>query len=429
MRKVTPWIFALLALCSAVINTSFAEEQELDRVAVIVNEGVVLESEIQELINSVRRNIEQQGGAVPSDSALRTQAMERLILQSIQMQMAERMGLRVSDAQLDQVISSIATDNNMPVDMMREQVVAEGQDWEQYRETIRREIVANEVQRASVQRRVYMSPQEVSNLVRLMKEREAEDTEYRVGQILISLTNEQGEEDQAAALSRAERIVELLEEGEDFAQLAITASSAANALEGGDMGWQSLNQLPTLFAEAIEGAEAGDIFGPLRSGVGYFILKVEDTRGAELVTSEEVRARHILIRPSVILSDERARTMLTQFRERIQSGEAEFADLAREHSADPGSAANGGNLGWADPEMYVPEFRQRVVNMELNQLSEPFRTEHGWHIVEVLERRVQDVTDERMENQARQILFTRKYNEEMDIWLQEIRDDAYIEVK
>lgn len=429
MRKVTPWIFALLALCSAVINTSFAEEQELDRVAVIVNEGVVLESEVQELISSVRRNIEEQGGAAPSDSALRTQAMERLILQSIQMQMAERMGLRVSDAQLDQVISSIASENNIPIDMMREQVVAEGQDWEQYRESIRREIAVNEVQRSSVQRRVYISPQEVNNLVNILKEREAEDTEYRVSQILISLLNEEGEEDQAAALSRAGRIVELLDEGQDFAQLAITASSAANALEGGDMGWQSLNQLPTLFAEAIENAETGDVVGPLRSGVGYFILKVEDTRGAELVTSEEVRARHILIRPSVILSDDRARTMLTQFRERIQSGEAEFADLAREHSADPGSAANGGNLGWADPEMYVPEFRQRVVNMDLNVLSEPFRTEHGWHIVEVLERRVQDVTDERMQNQARQLLFTRKYNEEMDIWLQEIRDDAYIEIK
>lgn len=425
MKVVTScFIAAGLLLASA---ATFAQ-QSLDRVAVIVDNTVVLESEIEGLVQQVRRDSRAAGRSLPSDSVLRTQASDRLILQKLQMQLAERMGIRIGDAQLDQAITSIATDNDLTIDSMRAQIEADGYSWRQYREDIREQLVTSEVQRAQVQRRVYISPQEINNLIRLIDQQGDSTVEYNVSHILISFQNEEGNADEDAAARRAENVLNRLRDGDNFAEMAVSASSAANALDGGEMGWMTINTMPTLFADAVDGESSGALIGPLRSGVGFHILRVNDVRGTQVFTAEEAQARHILIQPSVILSDARAQRMLNEFREQIISGEREFADLAREHSADTGSANNGGNLGWADPNMYVPEFRDRVESQDIGYLSEPFRTTHGWHIVEVLDRRTQDITDQRKREQAGNMLYSRKYREELDIWLQELRDNAYIEV-
>lgn len=425
MRVVSACIIAISLWAASAPSLA---QQFLDRVAIIVDNTVVLESEIQTLVQQVKRDSRQSNRSLPSDDVLRTQASERLISQKLQMQMADRMGIRISDAQLDQTIASIAAENNMPVDALRAQIEAEGNSWRQYRESIREQIITNEVQRASVQRRVYISPQEIDNLVQIIDEQGDSTTEYRLSHILISFQDDTGESNEQAAQQRAQAVMRRLEGGDDFAELAVTASSASNALDGGDMGWMTINTMPTLFADAVDGAQEGELVGPLRSGVGFHILKVSEVRGAETFTAEEVRARHILIQPSVILSDSRAQSMLNDFRTRILAGEASFEDLAKEHSADPGSARAGGDLGWADPAMYVPEFQERAENQEIGYISEPFRTTHGWHIIEVLERRTQDVTDQRKREQAGNMLFSRKYREELDIWLQELRDGAYVEV-
>ncbi|RUO31045.1 peptidylprolyl isomerase SurA [Aliidiomarina soli] len=425
MRVVTSWIIALSMLLA---SASSLAQQSLDRVAIIVDNTVVLESEIQSLIQQVKRDSRSANRSLPSDDVLRTQASERLISQKLQMQLAERMGIRISDAQLDQTIASIASDNEMTVDMMRTQIEADGESWRQYRENVREQIVTNEVQRATVQRRVYISPQEINNLVQIIDEQGDSTTEYNLSHILISFQDDSGENNESAAEQRASAVLNRLAEGDDFAELAVTASSASNALDGGEMGWMTINTMPTLFADAVEGSQAGDTVGPLRSGIGFHILRVNEVRGAEVFTAEEVKARHILIQPSVILSDARARSMLAEFREQIMSGEKEFAELAQEHSADTGSARVGGDLGWADPSMYVPEFREKAENQEIGYISEPFRTTHGWHIIEVQDRRTQDVTEQRKQDQAGNMLFSRKYREELDIWLQELRDNAYVEV-
>jgi peptidyl-prolyl cis-trans isomerase SurA len=418
-------VLCFLLFFSAAVSS---QPQELDRVAVIVDQGVVLESEIQELVESVKRNAVASGQDLPSDQAVRTQATERLILTSLQMQMAERMGIQVSDPQLEQTIASIAESEGATVEQLRASLAAEGVSYDSYREEVRRELITGEVRRANVRRRVYITPQEVESLVRLMQQQGLEQAEYRLGHILIGFPPEPSEEDIDSARDRADKVLELLNNGSDFAKIAIASSSGAKALEGGDMGWMNINAMPTLFAEAVQDKKTGELIGPIRSGAGFHILKVMDLKGVEQVEIVEVNSRHILIKPTVILSEERAKTMLEEFREQILAGEADFAELAKEHSADPGSALKGGELGWSDPSVYVPAFKDALENLEKDQISQPFRSSHGWHIVQLLDRRIGDVTDKVQEEKAYRLLFNRKFAEETDNWLREMRDSAYIEV-
>src|SRR5690554_645627 len=312
----------ITSLCVAVLAFSVNAEP-LDRIAIVVDEDIVLESEIEDLIRQVKTNLESDGRSIPSDEALRVHASARLINESLQLQMARRMSFAISDSQLDQAIASIAADNNLPIDAFRNQIELRGQSWADYRENIRRQIVVSEVQRMSIQRRIYMSPQEIDMLVQIIQEQGGTQTEYELGHILVRVQNENGDLDMNASLEQAEQVMERLNQGDSFRDLAVSVSSASNALEGGDMGWLTSNSMPTLFAAAVEENNSkGATLGPLRSGIGYHILRIHDIRGAEQAEIEEVRARHILVQPSVILSDNRAQQMLRDFKQRIESGEA-----------------------------------------------------------------------------------------------------------
>ncbi|MDX1706600.1 peptidylprolyl isomerase SurA [Pseudidiomarina sp.] len=424
MNKMSKF-FCVLILAS-VSAVSYSQET-LDRVAVVVNDGVVLESEVDQMIQQVKRNAAERGMNLPSEEVLRVQAIDRLVLRQLQLQMAERMGIQVSDAQLQQAIMGMARENGVTIDEMREEVERSGTSWANFRENIRNEITMGEIQRAAVQRRVYVSPQEINNLVTIMGEMSEEEVEYRLGHILVAVPDRATAEEAQTARRNAEALLERLRDGADFAEAAITTSSGSRALEGGDLGWMNINSMPTLFAEVIRDKQAGEIVGPIKSGVGFHILKVLDTRGIETTQVEEVKARHILIKPSVILSDRRAQEKLNEIREKLMSGEATFADMAAEHSADPGSASQGGLLDWAEPGIYADAFKDALMRAEVGEISEPFKTEFGWHIVELMDRRVQDTTERNKQNRAYQLLFSRKYQEELENWHQEIRDQAYIE--
>ena len=402
--------------------------QMLDSVSVIVDQGVILESQIEDLVSSVKRNAVQNNQTLPSDRALRTQAIERLIIDSLQMQLAERMGIQISDPQLDQTIASIAQSENLSPAQLREKVTTEGMSYEVYREEIRKELIVGEVRRANVRRRIYITPQEITNLIKLIDEQGGQQAEYHLGHILIAFPNDPSDADIETAKGTAQKVIELLNSGSDFAKIATASSSGANALEGGDMGWMNINSMPTLFAEAVQNRAKDELIGPIRSGAGFHILKVIDTRGIEKVEVVELNARHILIKPSVILSDEKAQQMLQEFRTEILAGEADFAELAKEHSADPGSALKGGELGWADPNAYVPEFRDTLNTLAVDEISQPVRSVHGWHLVQLLDKRVGDATEKLKEDKAYQLLFQRKFSEETDAWLREIRASAYIDV-
>lgn len=426
-------IVLALVLALGVFSSSFISQQAqarelLDKVAVIVDQGVILESEINVLMEGVKANALTSGQTLPSDAALRRQAIERLILENLQAQMAEKMGIQVSDPQLDQTIENIAAQQNIDMPTFRRALTQEGLAYEEYREQIRKELISGEVRRANVRRRVYITQQEIDTLMTLMNEQGAEQAEYRLGHILVDIGSDAGEDEITEARDRAEKVLELLNSGSDFARIAIAASSGAKALEGGDMGWMNINSMPTLFAEAVEGKKKDQIIGPIRSGAGFHILKIADTRGVEIVEVEEVNARHILIPPSIILSDAKAEGMLADFREQLIAGEADFAELAKEHSEDPGSALRGGELGWNDPSVYVPEFKDALATLQKDEYSQPIRTQHGWHLIQLIDRRVDDATDKRKEDRAYQLIFNRKFQEETDAWLREMRDQAYIEV-
>jgi len=426
MKKTIYVMFISVALLMT--STLVNAKELLDKVAVIVDKGVVLESEITELVDSVKTTALQQGQSLPSEAALRRQAIERLILENLQMQMAERMGIQISDPQLDQTIANIAEGQGITIQTLRNEVAREGMTFEVYREQVRKELISGEVRRANVRRRVYITPQEIASLVDIINQQGDEQAEYRLSHILIDIPSNADENQISEARDRAERVLELLNSGSDFAKLAIGASSGAKALEGGDMGWMNINSMPTLFAEVVQGKKKDEVMGPIRSGAGFHILKIADTRGVEVVEIEEVNARHILIKPSIILSDTKAQEMLMNFRNDLIAGSANFEELAKEHSEDPGSGLKGGGLGWNDPSIYVPEFRDALATLEKDEYSMPIRTVHGWHLIQLLDRRIDDATEKRKEDRAYQLIFNRKFQEETDAWLREMRNEAYIEV-
>ncbi|MFT6267687.1 MAG: peptidyl-prolyl cis-trans isomerase SurA [Alphaproteobacteria bacterium] len=430
MKKIFLVVIALVIAASGLMATSASinARELLDKVAVIVDQGVVLESEITDLVKGVKDNAIANGQTLPSDAALRRQAIERLILENLQAQMADSMGIQISDPQLDQTIQNIAQQANMSMPEFRNQILNDGLAFEVYREQVRKELITGEVRRANVRRRVYITEQEIDTLMAVINQQGDEQAEYQLSHILIDIPGDASEEIVGEARDRAEKILDLLGTGSDFARLAIGASSGPKALEGGNMGWMNINSMPTLFAEAVGDKKKDEVIGPIRSGAGFHILKIADTRGAEIVEIEEVNARHILISPSIILSDNKAEQMLKEFRAQLIEGDADFAELAKEHSEDPGSALQGGVLGWNDPSIYVPEFKESLASLKKDEYSMPIRTVHGWHLIQLIDRRVDDATEKRKEDRAYQLIYNRKFQEETDAWIREMRDQAYIEV-
>ncbi|MEI6859935.1 MAG: peptidylprolyl isomerase SurA [Shewanella sp.] len=426
MKPCKHLMIAIMSL--AMSHTAQAENTFLDRVSVQINEGIVLESEITNMVKTVQANATASGQSLPSDQALRTQVIERLIMTRLQMQMADRIGLHIGDLQLDQAIANIAKEQNFTVDQMRQQIGNEGMSWSQYREQLREEITLGEIQRIQVQRRIQVSPLEINNLVSMIKEQGLQQIEFQIGHILIEIPNNATSEQLEKSSNRANIVLERIKDGSDFRSTAIAASAGPKALEGGVWDYMNINEMPTLFSEVLSDAKKDDIIGPIKSGAGFHIIKVIDARGLETKEVDEVRSRHILVKPSPILSEERAKAMLDKFVTQIRAGDADFAALAHQYSEDPGSGAKGGELGWADPTIYVPAFAQTLKDLDINEISEPFRSSHGWHIIQLEERRKTDTTDQFNTNKAHQLIFRRKFNEELQNWLNEMRTEAYIEV-
>ncbi len=417
-----------VVLTSCVMMNLQAAETKIDAVAAVVNNGVVLESEVLDMVNRVKTNANKSGQTLPSDKALKVQALERLISNSLQMQLAKRMGLQITDPQLDQTIANIASEQKLTLEQFRAQVVAEEGSYEEFRERLREEMTTGEVLRANVQRRVYVSPQEIDTLMKLMEEQGASNEQYNIGHILIALPSNPDEAQIKEAQDKASKVIELLKSGSDFKKIAIASSSAETALEGGDMGWLNINEMPTLFADQIRGKKKKDLIGPLRSGAGFHIVTIFDIRGANVVEFEELHSRHVLIKPSIIVSEDKARNMLQQFVADFKAGKTDFAVFAKENSEDPGSKLKGGDLGFADPNIFVPEFRDTLQGLKINEISAPFRTQHGWHVVQLLEKRTVDATADKKQEQVARMIYNRRYNEESSNFLRELRDEAFIEI-
>jgi len=410
-------------------NTAFAAPQPIDQVAAVVDNGVVLQSDVDSLLNSVKQQAKEANQQVPDDATLRHQILERLIMDNIQLQMASKMGIQLSDDDVTKAIANIAAQNNISVDQLRSRLAYDGLNYNTYRAQIRKEMLISEVRNSEVRRRVTILPQEVDQLAKQIAAQNGNGAEFNLSHILLPLPENptQDQVDQAEAL--AKKLVGELNNGADFGKLAITYSGDSQALKGGNMGWGKLQELPSLFAQALSTAKKGQIIGPIRSGVGFHILKVNDIRGdSKVVSVTEVHARHILLRTSVVMTDAQAQAKLRQIAADIKSGKTTFAAAAKEYSQDPGSANQGGDLGWASPDMYDPAFRGALMSMTKGQLSEPVHSSYGWHLIELLDTRKVDKTDAAQKNQAYQMLFNRKFAEEAQTWMQEQRAQAYVKI-
>ncbi|PMN03826.1 peptidylprolyl isomerase SurA [Vibrio splendidus] len=423
---MTLWKHTLIAIAAAcTVSTSYAAPVELDSVKVIVNEGVILQSDIDASMKTLRANAKKSGQTLPSQDVLNEQVLEKLIIDTIQTQEAERIGVRIDDARLDQAIEGIAKDNNQTVQQLTASVAEEGLSYNAFREQVRKEIAASEARNALVRRRINILPAEVDNLADILAQETNATVQYKIGHIQLRFNDDQTKEELE---DQAKEVVEELNSGKDFSTMAYTYSKGPKALQGGDWGWMRKEEMPTIFADQIKMQNKGSIIGPFRSGVGFHILKIEDVKGLETVAVTEVNARHILIKPTVILSDDGAKEQLEEITRRVNAGEASFGELAQQYSQDPGSAVQDGELGYQTPDLYVPEFKHQVETLPEGKISAPFKTVHGWHIVEVLDRREVDRTDSALKNKAYQILFNRKFNEEAGAWLQEVRASAFVEM-
>ncbi|NOI68274.1 peptidylprolyl isomerase SurA [Vibrio sp. 99-8-1] len=418
------WKHALFALSCLMPAIGYTAPVELDGVAVIVNDGVILKSDINGALKTFKSNAENQGQELPDASILREQVIDKLILDTIQFQEAERLGIRIDDNQLDRALQNIAKENNKSLEQLRASLKEDDIAYADFREQIRKEIAISEARNALVRRRINILPAEVDTLSGQLSQQNNATVEYNIQHIQLKFDDGV---DKQAIETQANNIAEQLKQGDDFSKMAITYSNGPKALEGGNWGWMRKEEMPTIFADQITTQGAGSIIGPFRSGVGLHILKIEGVKGLETVAVTEVNARHILIKTSVILSDEGAKRKLNNYIEKINSGESDFAQLATQYSQDPGSAAQNGELGYQTPELYVPEFKHQIETLPIGEISEPFKTVHGWHIVEVLDRREVDKTDSAQKNKAYRILFNRKFNEEASTWIQEMRASAFVE--
>ncbi|EFW2863315.1 peptidylprolyl isomerase SurA [Salmonella enterica] len=422
------WKTLLLGI-AMIANTSFAAPQVVDKVAAVVNNGVVLESDVDGLMQSVKLNAGQAGQQLPDDATLRHQILERLIMDQIILQMGQKMGVKITDEQLDQAIANIAKQNNMTMDQMRSRLAYDGLNYSTYRNQIRKEMIISEVRNNEVRRRITVLPQEVDALAKQIGTQNDASTELNLSHILIALPENPTSEQVNDAQRQAESIVEEARNGADFGKLAITYSADQQALKGGQMGWGRIQELPGIFAQALGTAKKGDIVGPIRSGVGFHILKVNDLRGqSQSISVTEVHARHILLKPSPIMNDQQARLKLEEIAADIKSGKTTFAAAAKEYSQDPGSANQGGDLGWATPDIFDPAFRDALTKLHKGQISAPVHSSFGWHLIELLDTRKVDKTDAAQKDRAYRMLMNRKFSEEAATWMQEQRASAYVKI-
>ena len=401
----------------------------LDRVAAVVNDGVVLSSELDEQVAEITTRISGQGMEMPPAAVLRQQVLDRLVLQEIQMQRAQRAGIRINDEALNSALADVAQRNGIPLADLPKVLASQGVDYNAYRESVRREMTTQVLRQRDVLQRINVSPREIEQFIAKDKNRPSEANEYNLSHILIAVPQDPSTQQLEEAARRAEDVSRRARAGEDFAQLAIANSNSQTALEGGALGWRRGPEIPTVLADLVVQLKAGETSEPLRTPSGYHIVRLNELRGeAAQGLVEQTHARHILLKPTEIQDDATVEQRLRAVRERILKGE-DFAGLAKTLSEDPGSATEGGDLGWTTPGTFVPEFDKALAALQQDEISQPFRSQFGWHIVQLLGRRQFDNTEEMRRQRAFMQLRESKAEEEIELWLRRLRDEAYVDVK
>jgi peptidyl-prolyl cis-trans isomerase SurA len=437
-RKVN--YFCLLALLVTFHASSYAEitvkekkpgaknSQLVDKIVSIVDDDIIMISELNNRVLSIKNRLSRQGTPLPADDVVEQRVLDQLILESIQLQMATRAGIRVPDEQLNETLENIAKGNNMTIEQFEAQLTLEGESYTGAREQIRREIILSRIQKREVDRRVRVTEQEVKNFLASKEGRTHSGAEYLIGHILVALAENAPDEDVKKAELRAQSILKELRAGEDFSKVAVAKSDGRQALEGGIIGWRKETELPTIAQDIIPSLAVKEPSLPIRTASGFHIVSVLEKRGGQQQLVEQTKVRHILIAPSTIRTDDEAKEIIDKLYERIMGGD-EFAEIARSNSDDPVSAIDGGSLDWVTPGQMVPEFEQIMEQTKVGQYSIPFNSQYGWHVLQVQDRRTEDMGEMIQTNQAQQVLHRRKYEEELAHWLLEIKNEAFIDIK
>lgn len=398
----------------------------LDKVVAVVGEGVVTQSELDEQVAAITDRIQRANQSPPPAAALRSQVLDRLIIQELQLQRAERMGIKISDEQLNAAVAEVATRNNLTLGQLPAVLAQQGVDYASYRDNMRKEITLRAVQERELRSKINITPRELDQFIERLKKLPNEEDEYHASHILIAIPPDATKAQEEELAKKAQDIANRAAT-EDFAQLAIANSSSQTALEGGDLGWRKGSALPTILAEMIVGLKAGQVSRPLATPTGFHIVKLNGVRSAEGdPVRDQVHVRHILIKPNTLQDDATVSLKLAGIRTRILNGE-DFAVFASSMSEDPGSAVDGGMMDWTTPDAFVAPFQAAIVPLKDNEISPPFQTEYGWHIVQLLGRRKFDTTEDNLRNRAYGQLRDSKAEEETELWLRQLRDEAYVD--
>ena len=419
---------ALALLAGMLLSGPVTAVQDLDRIVAVINDDVIMRSELAVKIRGVTTQMEEQNIPLPPLDILQKQVLDRLIMTKLQIQMAQNTGIRVDDETLNRTISNIARENELSLNQFREILEQDGYGYENFRREIRDEILISRLQQRQVDNRVIVTDREIDNYLSNQEHQGETDIEFHIAHILIAIPEGASSRQVTRARETAEQALSELQGGADFANMAATYSDGQQALDGGDLGWRKAGQVPTLFADFISDMDVGGLSGLIKSPSGYHIIKLLDKRSSEQVVVTQTRVRHILVRPDELTTVDDARRRLQQLRMRIEGGD-DFAELAKAHSVDTMSAADGGDLGWVNPGDLVPEFENMMDSLEPGAVSEPFPSQYGFHILQVLDRREHDSTEDIKRARAREAIRRRILEEARTDWLRQMRDEAYVEYR
>jgi len=420
-------IIVALLLCNLWFSSFLVRAEVLDTIVAVVEDDVILERELQREVGVIEQRIQQGNGTLPPTYVLRKQVLEKMIVDKLQRQLAEKAGITVSEDMLNGSVADIAKRNNMDVEQFRSELERQGMSYQSFLDNMRNEIIINQLRGREIGGRIKVTDREVEHYMETQDKIGEESTQYHLGHILIAVKEGASSAEIQKAMNKAEEIVRNLRSGQDFTQTAISDSDDANALKGGDLGWRTLSEIPTLFVNEISQMKQGDISEPIRSPSGFHIIKMLERKGVDHHVIVKTKVRHILIKTNELVDDAEAKKRLFALKARIADGD-DFAALARAHSDDKGSALKGGSLDWVGPGDLVKPFEDAMTKLGINEISDPVQTQFGWHIIQVLGRENKDDSSEFKKNLVRDAIRKRKIEEETELWMRRLRDEAFVEI-
>lgn len=430
LRSLALSLLLIGATAHAQTRELSARGQLLDRVAAVVNDGVVLSSQLEHETDEIAERLRQQKTELPARNVLRKQVLERLVVQEIQLQRADRVGIQISDEMLNGALNDVAQRNGISFADLPQTLEQQGIDYRDYRDEIRRQLTLQLLRQRDVIARINVSPRELEQFMARQQNAPDLNSEYNLSHILISVPVAATPEQLAAREQRAKEVYEKAAGGENFAQLAITYSESSTNVEGGALGWRKGAQLPSIAGDQIAKMKAGEVTQPIRTPSGFHIFRLNEMRGAEQqAVQSQIHSRHILMRTNELEDDQTVAQKLSKIRDRVLTGGEDFGAIAAVTSQDPGSAANGGDLDWAGPGTFDQEFEKQLDALNEGEISQPFKTQFGWHIVQLLGRRVHDISDDMRRNRAFAALREAKAEEETELWLRRLRDEAFVDYR